>query len=226
MAKKTDYVPGPDGDFDTWQNNFVNYVQANATALGITPAEVTKLIGTRIGWNTNFANSVTAKNAARGAVESKDDSRDTHESEIRQLTQKVQARPETTDAQREALGITVPDTTKTPLSENIVLMEPPPVIKPICTAPKQVVIKWYPDQTVTDSEAKPQGLDGVAIWYAEGGIPSDDAEWRFLALDTNTPYVHNVGNTGSVTIAYKAQWFDRRKRMGPFCDPVTIAVTS
>ncbi len=219
------YIPRRDGDFNSWQNNFVSYVITNATALGISMSEKTDLIGTRIGWNTNYANSVTAQNAAKGAVETKNDSRDTHESKIRQLTKKVQARPETTDGQREGMGITVPDTTPTPLSENIVLAEPPPVIKPICTAPKQVTIKWYPDQTVTDSEAKPQGLDGVAIWYAKGGIPTDDAEWRFLALDTNTPYVHNVGNTESVTIAYKAQWFDRRKRMGAFCDPVTIAVT-
>ena len=220
-----DYIPQSDPGFDTWQNVFVNYVQTNATALGITPTEVSELIGTRMGWNTNFANSVTAQNAARGAVESKDDSRDTHESVIRQLTKKIQARKETTDAQREALGITVPDTTRTPLSENIVLSEPPPVLEAVCTAPQQVRLNWRPSVVGTNSEAKPQGIDGVAIWYAEGGIPSDESLWRFLALDTNTPYVHNVGNTGSVTIAYRAQWFDKRKRMGPFGNPVTVAVT-
>ena len=219
------YIPGPDGDFDTWQNNFVNYVIANSMALGISMSEKDELVGTRIGWNTNYANSVTAKNAARGAVESKEDSRDTHESKIRQITKGVQARPETTDAQREGMGITVPDTTPTPLSEQIVLNESPPVLEAVCTAPGQVRLDWRPSVVGTDSEAKPQGIDGVAIWYAEGGIPTDIAEWRFLALDTNTPYTHNVGNAESVTIAYRAQWFDRRKRMGPFGNPVTVAVT-
>lgn len=224
MARKG-YIPGPDGDFNTWQDNFVNYVNTNWSALGISTSEKTELTGTRIGWNTNYANHITAKNAARGAAETKDDSRDTHETVIRQLTKKIQARKETTDAQREALGITVPDTTLTPLSEQIVLNEPPPVIEGVCTAPRQVRLDWRPSVVGTDSEAKPQGIDGVAIWYAEGGIPTDESLWRFLALDTNTPYVHNVGNTGSVTIAYRAQWFDRRKRMGPFGNPVTVAVT-
>ncbi len=223
MAK--DYIPGPDGDFNSWQEIFVNYVVANSMALGISMSEKTELLDSKMGWETNYLTHMNSQNKAKGDTELKDDFRDTHESTIRKFTKKIQARPETTDAQREACGITVPDTTLTPLSENIVLTEPPPVIKPTCTAPKQVIIKWYPDQTVTDSEAKPQGLDGVAIWYAEGGIPSEESGWRFLALDTNTPYVHNVGNDASVTIAYKAQWFDRRKRMGPFCDPVTIAVT-
>ena len=219
------YIPGPDGDFNTWQAVFVDYVIANSMALDISMSEKAELVGTRTDWEYHYLTHMNSQNKAKGDTELKEDFRDAHESKIRQFTKKIQARPETTDAQREGLGVTVPDTTPTPLSENIVLAEPPPVIKPICTAPKQVTIKWYPDQTVTDSEAKPQGLDGVAIWYAKGGIPTDDAEWRFLALDTNTPYVHNVGNTESVTIAYKAQWFDRRKRMGAFCDPVTIAVT-
>ena len=220
------YIPQSDPGFDAWQNNFVTYVNANASALGITPAEVAELIGTRVAWNTSYSMNITAHNAARGATEAKDNSRDAHESVIRKLTKKVQAREETTDVQREALDITVPDTTRTPLSEQIVLTEPPPRVEAICTAPKQVRVDWYPTPVDTESEAKPQGIDGVAIWYAEGGIPADESGWRFLALDTNSPYVHNVGNDETVTLAYKSQWFDRRKRMGPFCDPVTVAVTA
>jgi len=123
------------------------------------------------------------------------------------------------------LGGREKDTQPTPLSEQIVLTTPPPVIQAKCTGPKTVRIDWYPTQAPGESEALPQGIDGVNIWVAEGGIPSDESQWRFLAMDTNSPYIHNVGNESSATMAYKAQWFDRRKRMGPFGSPALVAVT-
>ena len=220
-----DYIPQSDPAFNAWQEIFINYAIANSMALGISISEKMELQSAGMGWTTHYLTHINAQNAAKGATENKEENKDTLESVIRQLTKKIQARAETTDAQREALGITVPDTTLTPLSENIVLTEPPPRVEAICTAPKQVRVDWYPSAVGTESKAKPQGIDGVAIWYAEGGIPADESGWRFLALDTNSPYVHNVGNDASITLAYKAQWFDRRKRMGPFCDPVTVAVT-
>ncbi|HAH31730.1 MAG TPA: hypothetical protein DCL44_05385 [Elusimicrobia bacterium] len=99
------------------------------------------------------------------------------------------------------------------------------MIKALCTGPKTVRIDWSPSHDSGDSAALPKGIDGVAIWVADGGIPSTKDKWRFLALDTNSPYIHNVRNDMTVTLAYKAQWFDKKKRMGPFGDPVIVAVT-
>ncbi|MBI4721947.1 MAG: hypothetical protein HY769_02940 [Candidatus Stahlbacteria bacterium] len=226
MGRREDYVPRADGDFDTWQNAFVSYVIANSGLLGLTLTDVTELQVAQATWNAAYPSHITAQNTARAKAEIKDDARDTFETVIRQKTKKVQARPETTDAQKEGLGVTVIDTTKTPLSEQIVQTEPLPVVEAKCTGPKQVRIDWYPTQAPGESEALPQGIDGVVIWYAEGGIPATEDGWRFLAMDTNSPYIHYVNNNTTVTIAYKAQWFDRRKRMGPFCDPVTVAVTA
>jgi hypothetical protein len=56
-------------------------------------------------------------------------------------------------------------------------------------------------------------------------IPTDKKQWRFLTMDTNSPYIHNVKNDTTITMAYKAQWFDGKMRMGPFCQPVIVAVT-
>ncbi len=220
-----DYIPDPEGVFNPWQGNFVMKVVGTPAAYGLTPADVVNVSADSAAWQMALAAHMAAQNAAKAAAETKDDARDILESEIRSLVKRIQARPATTDAQREDLGITVPDLTKTPLSEQIVLSEPPPMIEAKCTGPKTVRLDWYPTQAPGQSEALPQGINGVAIWVAQGGIPSDDSQWRFLALDTNSPYVHNVGNVTTVTLAYKAQWFDRRKRMGPFGNPVVVAVT-
>lgn len=220
------YIPTRDGDFNLWQVNFVAKVVATPADYGLLPADVVDVGIDSTDWQTALAALVVAQNASKGAAETKDEARDALESQVRSLTKRIQAQPATTDTQREELGITVPDLTRTPLSEQIVLTTPPPIVEAKCTASKTVRIGWYPTQDPGESEALPQGIAGVSIFYAEGGIPSDESQWRFLALDTNSPYVHNVGNDATVTMAYKAQWFDRRKRLGPFGNPVVIAVTA
>jgi hypothetical protein len=220
-----DYLPTGDAGFNTWQGDFVAPIAAAPATYGLTAAEAAELTAAQTDWIADYAAHSTAQNAAHAAAQRKDDSRDAFETVIRSLARRIQGYRLVTAEMKKQLGITVPDTTKTPLSEQIVLDTPPPVIKAKCTASKTVRIDWYPDQAPGESEALPQGIDGVNIWVAEGGIPSDESQWRFLAMDTNSPYVHNVGNDSTMTLAYKAQWFDRRKRLGPFCDPTVVAVT-
>ncbi|MBI4723419.1 MAG: hypothetical protein HY769_10590 [Candidatus Stahlbacteria bacterium] len=222
---KGDYIPEGDANFDTWVDNFVKYVVSNAASLGLTAAEVTELQTLYNRWKISYPAHINAKNASKSATKNKVATKDEFEVLTRRVVRKIQARPETTNSQRENMDIPVKDVIRTILSEEIILSVPPPQIDVLCTAPKQVKIDWYPSPVGTDSSAKPKGIDGVIIWYAEGGIPTDEKEWRFLAMDSNSPHIHNVGNDATVTLAYKAQWFDKRKRRGSFCDPVIVAVT-
>ena len=219
------YIPRPDGDFNSWQNNFVSFVITNATALGITPAEVTELQNAQTLWNTNFAASVTAKSTAKGAVELKDETRDTFESIARRLTNKVQARKETTDTQREGMGITVPDTTKTPLSEDVVINAIPPMVYIDHSKPRIAIVHFGANPQNEKENAKPDGIQGAKIWYHMGGLPTGSEKWEFLADDTNSPYNHIINNTIGTTVAYRAQWFDKRMRLGPLGDPITVAIS-
>lgn len=226
MPGGNDYLPKTKGVLNIWQANFVAKVVANPTDYGLVAGDVVDLAAFSTAWQTSLAAMTVAQNAAKGAVQTNDEDMDALESEVRGLVKQIQAWKNMTDAKRRELGITVPDLTKTPLSEQIVLTTPPPIVQAKCTGPKFVQLDWYPTQAPGESEALPQGISGVSIFYAEGGIPSDESQWKFLALDTNSPYVHNVGNDATVTIAYKAQWFDRRKRLGPFGNPVVVAVTA
>ena len=223
MAK--DYIPYADAEFDVWLRNFTQNLASIATEVGLPQNFVDELSTIYAEWKTDYTAQRSARNAFKGATEKKNKKRARARSLARLIAGMLQANPKLTNGHREILDITVPDKIKTPLSEQIVQSETPPVIEAVCTSPRQVRINWRPSQVGTDSEARPKGIDGVAIWYAEGGIPTDIAKWRFLALDTNSPYIHSVGNNATVTLAYKAQWFDKRKRMGPFGNPVTVAVT-
>jgi hypothetical protein len=225
MAHKKRDIPRSNSYFNTWQQNFVSKIVANPADFGLSPAEASELQDAFSDWNSHYSEHITAHNEAKKARELKDSAKNRLESVSRILKKKIQADPGVANTKRELLDITVTDKIRTPLSERIIQDTTPPVIQALCTAPKTVRISWYPSQVGTDSEALPEGIDAVAIWVAFGGIPADNSIWRFLAMDTKSPYVHNVENNTTVTLAYKAQWVDRKKRMGPFGDPVIVAVT-
>jgi len=160
------------------------------------------------------------KRRKKGAAETKNEARDAAEEVFRRYTKVIQARPETTDAQREALGITVPDRTLTALSAGMVLPTPAPLVWVDHAQRGQTIVHFGPNPSNERQNALPQGLRGAKIWYHIGGVPENEDDWRWLADDTNSPYTHIIGGAEPVTIAYRAKYFDRRMRLGPFGDPV------
>ena len=69
-------------------------------------------------------------------------------------------------------------------------------------------------------------IPGISIWVAEKAADGALGPYQWIAIDSNSPYHHSVGNAATVTNVYRGQWFDRLKRMGPFGDPVEVAVTA
>lgn len=220
-----DYIPRPDSSFDEWARNFSEYCDDNAADLGLSHDDEDAIQEASNTWRTAYQEHQTARNAARGAAESKNEARDAAEEVFRRYTKIVQARPETTDAQREALRITVPDRTLTTLSAGMVLTTPPPLLSVDHSQRGQTIIHFGPNPSNERENALPQGMRGAKIWYHIGGVPQNEDDWRWLADDTNSPYTHIIGGAEPVTIAYRAQYFDRRMRLGPFGDPVVVTIS-
>jgi len=219
------YIPGPDAQFYPWAQEFCAFATSEQVALGLTVGEVDAANAALGEFGVAWDGLDTARNAAKGATQTKDETRDALETAIRAIAQKVQNLSTTTDVQRAGMGITIPDTTPTPLAPNIVLLTPPPVIEVTCHAPQTTTVKWRP-AAGSESDALPQGIDGISIWVAVKATDGTLGSWQWVALDTNSPYVHTVGNTTTKTHVYRGQWFDRLKRFGPFGDAVEVAVTA
>jgi hypothetical protein len=226
MPNVKDYMPDRDGDFHVWFKNYCDRIIANPARYGVLPADLAALQAVYTDWLLKYPKHITDQATAQASAGDKDDARDAAELVGRRLTKLIQSQMGTTTVHREELGITVADMTRTQLSEQVVLTTPAPIIEAKCVGSKTVRIDWYPSQAPGESEAMPAGIAGVSIWVAEGGIPSDESQWRHLVLDSKSPHIHNVGNDATVTMAYKAQWFDKRKRVGRFCLPVQVAVTA
>ncbi|MBI4722141.1 MAG: hypothetical protein HY769_03965 [Candidatus Stahlbacteria bacterium] len=225
MTRK-DYIPSTDIGFDQWLQEFTNYVVTYFGVLGITVAEKDALVARRFDWNNKYQNHIDAVQAVRGTKEMKDNCHESTEEYARFIAQRIQSYSETTDAQREALGITVKDEELTGLSEDVVLMTPPPTLSVDHSQPGISGISFGLNPQNERENAKPDGIAGAKIWFYIGGLPPEGASWQFLADDTNSPYIHKVNNAATVTIAYRAQWFDRKMRLGPLGDPVVVAVTA
>ena len=220
-----DYVPRIDAMLVFWLNSIVAYIVANQAVLGVSVGQVAELVARHTAWNTVWDAHLAAAIAAQEATEAKEGARDSVVDYIRMLVKIIQANEATTDPMREAMQITIADTTPTELGEQVVLLTPPPVIEVVCHAPQATTVKWHPADG-TESDALPQGIDGIVIHVAVKAGDGSIGPFQWIGIDTNSPYVHSVGNSVSVTNVYKAQWYDRRQRFGPFGDAVEVAVTA
>src|SRR5207302_8223959 len=120
-----------------------------------------------------------------GTRQAKDDERDSLVALVRALVAQLQASPIVTDAQRQALGLTVRATTRT--------ASPTPTSHPVATVDTSKRLQHtiaFGDEATPGSRAKPDGVSGCEIWIKIGEpAPVDPSELKYLATDTRTPYL-------------------------------------
>jgi hypothetical protein len=221
-----DYIPDPDAEFEEWFAAFLAYCVAHKAELGLSDADILEIQVAKATWSVAYSQYIAAHNAAAASTETKEEKRDDGERVIRKFVKIIQARPGVTDAQRENLGITVRDTNPTPLSEDIVRTTPAPRIELDWSKRGQVIVHFGPNPGDERNNGLPQGIKGAKLWFYFGTGPTDAAAWQWLADDTNSPYTHIVPTGTALTVTYRAQYFDRRMRLGTFSDPVTATITA
>jgi hypothetical protein len=215
-----DYIPKMDAQFDEWFRNFSTNISAIATPLGVTPALITAVTTAYADWQLAYTAHQTAHNTAQAAAETKDESRASAKEAVRPVVGMLQKNPGLTDAQRETLAITVPDREPTPTSPEYVVNLAPPILLLDWSKRGQVVIHFGVNPSNEKRNAKPAEIAGAKIWYRIESGP-----WTFVADDTNSPYTHNLAITEPTNVEYRAQWFDKKGRTGPFSETAECTVS-
>lgn len=218
------YIPDADSAFDSWQANFVAYVSAHFFDLGLPLVVATQLNTAKSEWELAFADHVAARAAAKAARNDKDAKRRAYIRLIREVTRRIQAHDNTTDADRAGLGITIPDTDPTPVG-------PPatrPVVKVDFSARLRHRIGFADEQTPT-RRAKPKGILGAEVWVkltdAGDPPPAGPVELTFLMLSTRTPAVAEYrGEDAGKTAHYMVRWLNRRGDPGPWSETASATV--
>ena len=218
-----DYMPSPDGDFDTWQNNFYTYANAHLADLGLVAADLTPITAARTAWTNGLAAHAAAQTTARAARQTKSDARDAYEALIRALVRRLQASPSVDNGERQALGITVKDEVATLTAAAAAATRPVGVVD--TSERLRHTIKFF-DESTPQSRAKPDGVMGCEIWVKVGDpAPADPNELHFLALDSATPYVAEfTGDQGGKKAHYMLRWVTKQGDKGPWSETVSATI--
>ena len=218
-----DYIPASDAEFNAWQTNFVSYANAHLVELGLDAADMAPIDAAQTEWEVDFPAHVSAVANAESARAAKDASRAGYVTLVRALVKRLQASPTIDDAERAALGITIPGQNPTPVG--------PPTSHPIvnidCSQRLRHLVHFMDEHTPT-RKAKPAGTIGAEIWVKVGGeAPTDPSQLSFRGLSTRTPFTVNFAGADGGQIAYYwLRWVNGQGEQGPWSEMASATISA
>ncbi len=211
------YIPKADAEFDEWFKNFALKLPAIANAVGFPQNLVAQITAAYAEWKLVYKSHQQLENQYHAGTEAKKGVRTNNHKLIRTVTRMLQALSDLTNEQRELLIITVRDTKPTLISPEYVQEIDPPLLK-LDLQLGQVTIHFGVNPGDERRNAKPENIAGAKIWYRVGG-----GEWEWVGDDTNSPYRHDI-DLGEA-LEYRAQWFDKKMRVGLFSQVAQATVS-
>jgi hypothetical protein len=217
-----DFIPRPDADFDIWQSQFMTgLTPARITAWKITPADQAALVLLQTGWTNAWTIAKDKGSHTSAQTIAKDEARIAYEQALRTfVSQWLRSNTLVTDDQRRDLGITVPDSERTPvgIKANSPLMAFDPAVHTV-----QTLRLGNPDDPHT--QAMPTGQK-VLLERFVGNSGLDPATISFGNAQVVTRFLHRIQYTEAdvgKTAYLRACYINSRGEEGPF-SPVLSAV--
>ena len=222
----SDFVPTADGEFDAWLANFVAFANTNLAKLGVSAGDMGAVVATRNAWSSRYAAHGTAKATAQSARSDKDKARENVLALVRPMVRRIQATATVTNAERDALGITISDGTKTAAAV--------PTTAPIChigNGERLRHVIGFRDSENPSRRSKPAGVKAVEIFFTLTPVgaptPTDPAEFEHLAQDSATPYVVEYsGADAGKNAHYIVRWVNSRGEKGPWSEVFSAAIAA
>lgn len=216
-----DFIPGPEADFIKFLGIFVAAVTSNKDAFGLTDEDVKTLTTAKTTWDTDVQADIDAEAAADKAKKQKSKSRGDIEDLVRGIVKKVNGHPQADNALRAKAGLPAHEETRAPRNAPATR----PLVRLESTGRWMLTIHFMDELTPTKL-AKPEGVQGAQIWFFVGDTaPADPVDFRFLFLDTRTPYVHtHAAVDAGKTVFYALRWANAKGEVGPWSDVVSAKI--
>lgn len=217
-----DYIPRPDAEFKEWLESFLEYVNVNFAALGLTIAENAELQAFGAAWLNAYQEQLDAETNLAAKTQSKVTAKSNLEPFVRQLVKAIQANRAVTNEQRAALQITIPDTIRT--------ATPTPATRPMAridNSQRLRHIHHFFDESTPSSKKKPDGVRGCEIWIKIGGpTPSGVEGFERETEDTRTPHTidFDAADAGKL-VHYIYRWVNTRGEFGPWSETVSATIS-
>lgn len=217
----TPYIPAKDADFLAWLDNFDDLTAINFAAYGLTGGEAATITTQRTNYDAAFLAATNPATRTPVTVATKDTTKATALATVRPLAQKIRNNPAVSDPDRVALGLTVPDTSPSPIPAPITF----PLLDLLRATPGQHWLQYRDSDTPT-AKAKPFGALGMELWQVIGVAPGVDPDLAsYIGTVTKSPLsvTLNVADVGKYA-TYWARWITRRGLVGPWSSPVSLTV--
>jgi hypothetical protein len=217
-----DFIPISDVIFFEWVKVFATYVNEHFAELGLTPEQNARLQSFFSEFLVDYPAHLDAKRNAAAITQRKDTSRGNLKNVVREFAALIQANPLVTDAQRAALGITIPKSRKT--------HTPVPSTKPIAVIDNrnrfEHIIRIY-DEATPKRRAKPKGVMGCQIWLKIGGSSTAGySEFIYHTLTTKSPHIVTFkGEDAGKMAHYNFRWVNTRNEPGPWSETVSVTIS-
>jgi hypothetical protein len=204
----SDFIPRSDANFDTWLVQFNTAFASIAASLGFAPADAATINSAKTSWQTDYTTHITAQNNARAARATKDNRRENVTDMIRLYVRQIQSNPNTTDAQRAQLGITIPSDTRT--------RPEVPGISP------KIELNWSERGQIKLFVGGTTGTQGFGFpesaMFVELQFRLPNGEWQLAGVTTKRTFIHHLDNPEPVTVEYRARYLNSQSEAGPWSE--------
>lgn len=206
-------ISGRDAEANDQLQLFRAGFTANALGLGYDAGDIDVIIAATGGFNTALAASLAAKEAAKGAVVSKDNARADAETTVRKYVQQIKVNVAATPAILSSMGITPGETVSGPLVPPITLTAKP-------NSDGTCFLRWKRNGNSSTTVFVIESMIGTAgnwVWQANvqglrytdfGAIAGQHKSYRVRAQragETSAPCssvtIYNVGGESEVFLA-------------------------
>ena len=213
-----DNIPAPDPAFNNWQGTLLAYITAHRAALGVSTGDLTALTAGQTDWTAAYATHQATQAQALSDRQAKDDARAAYVTLIRATVGQMQKNPAVTDTQRQAMSLTVPDTTRTPAG----VPASRPLVK-IDTSERLRHTLTFTDEATPTSRAKPAGVAACEVWLLTGTTaPAGPDAMHLQAVDKSSPYIMEFDSTDAGKTAWWAlRWVNTKGDHGPWSATVS-----
>jgi hypothetical protein len=218
----------PDGDLQLaeYAENGVAVITPAAPTFGLSSAQLTSLTAAATDYRTKLTTAREPSTRTSVSVALKNTSKNSLKALLRALYRIVDAYPLTTDGQRAALGITIPDRHPTPI--NAPTTQPVARIAGTGGGFAEVELR---DQLTPDSPKKPAGASGAQVYYVltAPNAPEPDfaTDGVFYGVASKGTYRLTLpSDSAGQRLWIQARWMTRRGLTGPTGVPTSAVIAA
>lgn len=232
----TPYIPAKDADLLAWSDNFAALITASPSTYGLVAGDAAAINAVNTPWDAAYAAAVSPATRGPMTVQDKNSAKAALLAVCRPYALQVRNNAGVSDADKVALGLTVPSTSRTP----ILAPQTQPLIQIVAATPLSHTLR-FSDSNSPQLRGKPFGAKAcafvvsyattigtdpdaaspVAIVNSALAVPSSTG----LATRQPAASVLPVAQVGKLA-TYWARWVGIRGDVGPWSLPVAMTVSN